>query len=318
MKRFYLILIGIYCLMSCSNELHVDSGIKANLSEEEMMGEWHNSYLDSVFDFIKTNPIMLQGSRSGFVTIDDYAKCLASVQVAVLKDSKRIKSMSSSQRWNYIENSLNVTLSERTMNSIRSLLSDSDYSLTEDLKDEFSDEVSETIEGYLDEIIEVFMSPRYNVSNAGMENRINLIHLKWYKLATDEDKEIISSTTNVALSSLDYWQDNATQWKASLKGNALRTFIIGTAVADLASVARIVYIGRQYSIIFWKEIAAAAAACSAYAAVESAIVGVIDWVISANGNYVVKTENDKEQMEMEEFQNLVKTYSFEMLNNEQD
>lgn len=271
-------------------------------------GKYHNINLTNIYDAIKQNAIFSPKTR-GMITVEEYAQCLADVEVEILKNSNQFKTMSSNKVPSFIQSSLDITLSDEQIKSQNSLLKDPGYSLTESLKIEFPDKISPIIEGYLNDLINIFKQDNEYIS---IENEIVKNNLKWYPLADNEDREIISSTNNVAKSSLNYWRTHANQWNVGLHGNPLRGYIIGVTTSDFCSVARLIYIGRQYSIIFWKEIAMYAAACSAQAAVEGIVSGVIDWVLCDTG-YELRTANNSTNMSREDFSQLVTKYCVEKL-----
>ena len=310
MKSFYfsfLLLLLVIVLSSCSDKQVNDRSSSLDISVDEV-GQYHNVALDYALEAIDGSPLMNSFTR-GSVSINDYAQCLAQAQSAILKNSQDFHKLSVSQVPSYVHDALNVTLSERSITSIRLLLTDPSYSLTQDLKQEFPNEVSSVVEAYLNEMIDLFKTSN---DYTYIENYIDRIHLKWYREANQDDREIISSTTNVAISSLDYWRNHASQWDATLKGNALRGFIIGVTVADFSCITRIVLIGRQYSVIFWKEIAAAAAAYSAGSAIEGLVGSLVDWVL---GNHGYQFVYGTERMDFKDFSNLVEQYCIQELTN---
>lgn len=285
---FFTTCISSLMFLACQNN-EIDSPSDGKSSEMnssiqiEEVGTMHNECMEAAYDAINLSPL-LNTRASNTITVEDFTSILGQTDAASYRRIGELKKLSGEELRNFVNDYLNIDIPERSYKAISNMLYNSSFSYTKDYLTQIYNDISPELEGFLDELTDELKNA---YTTASIDFAIDKIHLKWTrKVKTQEDREAITATINVAKSSKEYWNKNISKWGVPniIKQSTFRTIIGHAVAADCICIIDFIRIGRQWVIPFWDKIAVAAAGTS----VVYGIVGALeDRIISTSGEYII-------------------------------
>lgn len=273
-KSFIISLFLTIFLVACQNESFTTDS-NNEVETPELIGDYHNEILKN---FIIYNNQDEQKSRTNS---DYFVQLMANYGVSVLTTFKK-DPPSSGNLDIWVEKVLNESLDETQIKMFHILKNGT--SMVEAIKIIFgNNKISPTVESYLIELNSIIQ--QYS-GTPSYKNKINLLHIKYYRMATSQDdRTIISWTTDLATGSHDYWNKEHNRWAPSLYGrfwDTAKSILKADAIGGLEYILA-TQIGLIAGPISWK-------IGAAYAALNSIIFGT-DKLLMSNSRSIITEES---------------------------
>lgn len=254
-KNFITSLLMTMFFIACQNEPLINNS-KNEIDNSNLIGYYHNEILKN---FIAYNNQTTQKGRSNS---DDFVQIMANYGVSVLTAFKNNPPNESLDQW--VEQILNVSL-DPTQTKMVNLINNG-TPMVNAVNIVFANStISATIRSYL---IELNSTITQYCDSPSFQNKIDLLQRTYSQTASQEDKTIISWTTDLAKGSQNYWKQEYSKWSPSLLG---RFWDSGKLILKADAIGGLEYIlGTKIGIIggpiSWK-------IGAAYAALNSILSG---------------------------------------------
>lgn len=291
-----LILLSI-SFLSCQKDCSIESKDTGLTVTPENIGYIHNECLEAAYEAIKDSPIFDQSSGSSHVvTIQDVANVIGKADVACFKKLGEMKKLSDSDLRNFVNQNLSTQIPEGVYRAMSNMIYDSNFSYT---RDYLTPEYGNNISNVQKEFVEDFISQlRNSMTNASLDYIPDKMKIKWYSLAqTQNDRDVILSTCNVATASTDYWTSNISKWNISkIQKSSFRTVCGALVGADCACLTELMWMSA-IGVLIADKIALVCVGTSLAAGIGQAVNDmIVNWPSRAEMG---------EPMSYQEYQNLI-------------
>lgn len=240
---------------ACQEKPFLDN-LKNENESTQLIGQCHNEILKNFIMYSN------QDSRNLNSNPNDFVKIMANYGVSILTTFKNDPPAGDLNTW--VEGVLNESLDQTQARMVN--LVNNGTTMVNAINVIFGrGKISSFVESYLIELNSIVN--QYSGSSS-FQNQVDLLHLKYYRSASQDDKTIISWTTDLAKGSHDYWKQEHSKWAPTLYGGFWdfgKKILIADAVGGLEYILS-TKIGLIAGPISWK-------IGAAYAALNSILSG---------------------------------------------